>query len=168
MKHIALAIVCILITTLSSAQSKVGTIDSEFILSKLPELTKVQEDLKAYNTKLETDLKAKVEDYQSKVKTYQEGAATMTDALKKTKQEAIITLENEINQFRQNAAQLVQIEQNRLLQPLYKKIGIALEAVAKSEGYTQVLTLTSSGIAYIDPAFDLTKTVMAKLGISVE
>ncbi|WP_299261132.1 OmpH family outer membrane protein [uncultured Aquimarina sp.] len=168
MKNILFPILLLIISAQTIAQSKVGTIDSEFILSKLPELTKVQEELKAYNTKLEADLKVKVDDYQTKVKAYQEGVATMTEPLKKTKQEEIITLENDITKFRQNGSQLVQIEQNRLLQPLYTKIGKALEEVAKAEGYTQVLTITTSGLAYIDPKFDLTKTVMTKLGIPLQ
>ncbi len=168
MKQILFPILLLIFSAQVMAQSKVGTIDSEFILSKMPELTKVQDDLKAYNTKLEGELKIKVDDYQAKVADYQKNVATMTEPMKKTKQEEIINLENDIAKFRQNGAQLVQIEQNKLLQPLYQKIGKVLEETAKAEGYTQVLTITSSGLAYIDPKFDLTKTVMTKLGIKTE
>ncbi|MFD2565469.1 OmpH family outer membrane protein [Aquimarina rubra] len=168
MKNILFPILLLFISAQTIAQSKVGTIDTDFILSKMPELTKVQEDLKAYNTKLEADLKVKVDDYQAKVKAYQDGVAAMTEPMKKTKQEEIINLENDIAKFRQNGSQLVQLEQNKLLQPLYTKIGKALEEVAKAEGYTQVLTITSSGLAYVDPKFDLTKTVMTKLGIPLQ
>ncbi|MBW1294602.1 OmpH family outer membrane protein [Aquimarina litoralis] len=168
MKNIIFPVLLLFVSVQAIAQSKVGTIDSDFILSKMPELTKVQEDLKAYNAKLEADLKVKADDYQAKVKAYQEGVASMTEPMKKTKQEEIIALENDIAKFRQNGAQLVQLQQNKLLQPLYSKIGKALEEVAKAEGYTQVLTITSSGLAYVDPKFDLTKTVMTKLGIPTE
>jgi outer membrane protein len=168
MKKIILSILVFIVSFQLSAQSKTGTIDSEYILSQMPELTKVQEDLKAYNTKLEGELKVKVDEYQAKVKEYQEKVASFTEPMKKTKQEEIIALENDIAKFRQNGSQLVQLEQNKLLQPLYKKIGIALEEIAKNEGYTQVFTITTSGLAYIDPKYDLTKTVMTKLGIKIE
>lgn len=168
MKKIILSILVLIAGFQLSAQSKTGTIDTEFILSKMPELTKVQEDLKAYSTKLEGELKVKVDDYQAKVKAYQESVASFTEPMKKTKQEEIIGLENDITKFRQNGTQLVQIEQNRLLQPLYQKIGKVLEEIAKAEGYTQVFTITSSGLAYIDPKYDVTKTVMTKLGIKIE
>lgn len=164
-------IVSILVFTVSfqlSAQSKTGTIDTDFVISKMPELTKVQEDLKAYNDKLEADLKVKVDEYQAKVKEYQEKVASFTEPMKKTKQEEIINLENDITKYRQNGSQLVQLEQNKLLQPLYDKIGKALEEVAKGEKYTQVFTITTSGLAYIDPNYDLTKKVIAKLGIKLE
>ncbi|WP_108866938.1 OmpH family outer membrane protein [Aquimarina aquimarini] len=164
-----IALILVLVASFQvNAQSKTGSIDTEFILSQMPELAKVQTDLKAYNTKLEEGLKVKVEAYQAKAKEYQEKVASFTEPMKKTKQEEIIALENEIAQFRQNGAKLVQIEQNRLLQPLYQKIGQALEEIAKTEGYTQVFTVTTSGLAYIDPKFDVTKTVMTKLGIEIK
>ncbi|AXT60601.1 OmpH family outer membrane protein [Aquimarina sp. AD10] len=168
MKKIILSILVLVVSLQLNAQSKTGTIDTEFILSKMPELTKVQEDLKGYNKKLEDQLKVKVEEYQAKVKEYQENVATFTEPMKKTKQEGIIKLEDDIAKFRQNASQLVQLEQNKLLQPLYQKIGKALEEIAKAEKYTQVFTISSSGLAYVDPNFDLTKKVTTKLGIKIE
>ena len=168
MKKIIVLLFTAIISISLNAQSKTGTIDSEYILSQMPELAKVEEDLKTYNKKLEDELKVKVDNYQAKVKEYQEKVASFTDPMKKTKQEEIINMENEIAKFRQNGSQLVQIEQNRLLQPLYQKIGQALEEVAKAEKYTQVFTITTSGLAYVDPNYDLTKKVAAKLGINLE
>jgi len=167
-KKVFFPILLLLISLEVVGQSKVGTIDTDYILSKMPEFTKVQEDLKAYSTKLEEDLKTKVTDYQEKIKTYQAGEAEMTDPMKKLKQDEIIALENDITQFRQNATQLVPLQQNTLLQPLYKKIGTVLEEVAKAEGYTQILTVNNSGLAYLDPKFDLTDTVLTKLGIPLD
>lgn len=169
MKNILFPFIALLISShFIMAQSKVGTIDSEYILFRLPELTTVQEEIKKYNAKLEADLKVKVDDYQAKVADYQKNVATLTAPMKKTKQEAIIALENDIAKFRQNGTQLAQLEQNKLLQPLYQKIGKALEEIAKTQGYTQVLTITTSGLAYIDPKYDLTEVVMKKLNIPLE
>ena len=168
MKKIIVSILVLVAGFQLSAQTKTGTIDTELVLSKMPELTTVQENLKTYNKKLEDELKVKVDDYQAKVKDYQEKVTSFTEPMKKTKQEEIIGLENDIAKYRQNAVQLVQLEQNRLLQPLYQKIGKTLEEVAKAEGYTQVFTITTSGLAYIDPNYDLTKKVLTKLGIKLE
>ena len=167
-KKIFFPIILLLISLNVVGQSKVGTIDTEYILGKMPELIKVQEDMKAYNSKLEEDLNAKAIDYQAKVKDYQDGFEAMTDPMKKLKQDEIITLENDIAKFRQNASKLVPLQQNSLLQPLYQKIGTALEEVAKAEGYTQVLTVSNSGLAFLDPKYDLTNTILTKLGIPIE
>lgn len=167
-KKILLPGLLLLISINAFAQTKVGTVDTDYILSKMPEFKQVQEDLVAYGNKLEEDLKVKTDDYQAKIKTYQEGVNEMTAAMKKLREDEIIALENDINKFRQNASQLVPLEQNRLLQPLYQKIGGVLEELAKEQGYTQILTVNNSGLAYLDPNFDLTNTILAKLGIPIE
>jgi len=167
-KKIIFQVLLLLISININAQTKVGTIDTDYVLAKMPEFTKVQEDLNAYGAKLQADLKVKTDDYQAKIKSYQEGVSQMTEPMKKLKQDEIIALENDITKFRQNASQLIPLEENRLLQPLYEKIGTTLEEVAKAEGFTQVLTMNNSGLAYIDPKFDLTETVLTKLGIPLD
>lgn len=167
-KKIIFPVLLLLISININAQTKVGTIDTDYVLAKMPEFKKVQEDLNAYGAKLQADLKVKTDDYQAKIKSYQEGVSQMTEPMKKLKQDEIIALENDITKFRQNASQLIPLEENRLLQPLYEKIGTALEEVAKAEGFTQVLTMNNSGLAYIDPKFDLTETVLTKLGIPLD
>ncbi len=168
MKKIILFIALCIISLQLSAQSKIGTIDSEFIMSKMPELSQVETGLKTYNTKLEAELKTKATEYETKIKAYQEKEASMTDADKKKSQEEFIMLENDINSARQNASKASQAEQSRLIKPLYEKIGKAIEEVAKAGQYTQILTVANSGLAYIDPKFDITKVVLTKLGIKVE
>lgn len=167
-KKLIFPVLLLLINIQVDAQTKVGTIDTDYILAKMPEFKQVQEDLNTYSSKLQSDLNVKTEDYQAKIKSYQDGVSQMTEAMKKLKQDEIIALEADINKFRQNATQLVPLEQNRLLQPLYEKIGKALEEVAKAEGYTQILNVNNSGLAYLDPNYDLTNTVLTKLGIPLE
>ncbi len=167
MKKIFLPFLFLFLSISSFAQTKTGTFDTDFVLSKMPELTNVQEDLKAYNTKLEGDLKVKIDAYQALIKVYQTGESTMTDAMKKTKQQEIIAAENDIAKFRQNGNGLVQLKQEELLRPLYLKIGKALDEISKAQGYSQVFTINNN-LAYIDPQYDLTKAVLTKLGIKVE
>lgn len=161
-----LSVVVLLMTATSFAQTKVGTIDPDFIMARMPELTTVQNALKEYNLDLEKQLKAKLDTYDATLNAANEKIATMSDADKAAKQEELAGLENEIAKFRQNGTQLVQLKQNELVQPLYKKIGDALNEIAKAQGYTQVITVGNNNtIAYLDPAYDLTNAVMQKLGI---
>ena len=53
------------------------------------------------------------------------------------------------------------------MQPLYQKVGQALDAVAREQNYTQVLTL-NAGVAYFDPALDITDDVAKKLGVTLK
>lgn len=163
-----LSVVVLLVTATSFAQSKVGTIDADLILSKMPQLTTVQNALKEYNLDLEKQLKTKIDAYEAALAAANQNFATMSDADKAAKQEELVGFESEITKFRQNGTQLVQLKQNELVQPLYKKIGDALNEIAKAQGYSQVITVGNNNtIAYLDPAYDLTTAVMKKLGIPV-
>ena len=51
--------------------------------------------------------------------------------------------------------------------PLYKILSDAVTEIAKSEGFTQVLTTSGNEFAYLDATYDLTEKVINKLGIKV-
>lgn len=167
MKKIFIPLAAFLISVSAFAQSKVGTIDSDLVISSLNEVTQVQKDLEAYGADLDKQFKELVTKYQSAVTAYQSAEATATEEDKKAKQEEIVGMEEDIQRFRQNSQGLIQIKQNELMQPLYQKVGQALDAVAKEQKYSQVLTL-NSGVAYFDPALDLTEAVAKKLGVNLK
>ena len=151
----------------SFAQSKVGTIDIDFILSQMPELTSVQTQVQDYGKELDVDFKKNLDAYNVLIKAYTDNEATFTDAVKKEKQEAIITAENDMGKFQQNGSKLLNIRRDELLRPLYKKIGLALDKVAKAGGYTQILQIDEY-IVYLDNRLDLTVPVLKELGIEVK
>ena len=167
MKKLQLLFIALLFGFQLIAQSKVGTIDVDYILSKMPELEQIGADVNTYSTDLENQLQVKITEYQSLIVVYQENEAGYNETDKKAKQDEIIAIENDIKQFQQNSASLIQIRQNELLGPLYQKIGVALNSVAEAGKYTQIFTIDNS-IAYLDPNYDITITVMEILGLPIE
>ncbi|NCT17599.1 MAG: outer membrane chaperone Skp [Flavobacteriaceae bacterium CG_4_8_14_3_um_filter_34_10] len=169
MKKIILLILLVTTSITGFSQSKVGTVDVDYILSKMPELTKVSDALKEYGTGLDTQFKDKMASYQAKLDGYNNSINTFTEAQTKEKQEEIYALEQEITKFQQNAVQLIRIKEDELKRPLYQKIAQSLEKLAKAENYTQVLSLSDSNtVIYLDPSLDLTLSILKDLGISVE
>lgn len=167
MKKLSLLFIAFIFSFQLLAQSKVGTIDIEYILSKMPELVQVGVDVKTYSDELDNLLQVKYTKYQVLINVYQENETGYTDADKKTKQDEIIDLENEMQQFQQNSSTLIQIRQNELLRPLYMKIREALNVVSNEEKFTQVFTVDNT-IVYLDTNFDITNTVMKKIGLPVD
>jgi len=161
--HIAFLTLCIS----GFAQTKVGTEDIDFILSQMPDLTKAQEQVTAYGKRLDTDLDAKLAEYQSLIDAYKAGETTFTEDIKKQKQTELMTMDNDIAKFRQNGTQLIGLKREEVLRPLYAKIGVALETVAKAEAYTQVLQ-TGNSLIYTDQNYDLTDLILKELGIEVK
>ena len=167
MKKLSLLFIAFIFSFQLMAQSKVGTIDIEYILSKMPELVQVGVDVKTYSDELDNLFQVKYTKYQVLINVYQENETGYTDAEKKTKQDEIIDLENEMQQFQQNSSTLIKIRQNELLRPLYMKISEALNVVSNEEKFTQVFTVDNT-IVYLDTNFDITITVMKKIGLPID
>ena len=167
MKNFILLAFLALTTVTSFAQTKVGTVDVEYIIGNMTtELETVNSNLKTYEEQLSKELKEKMDAYEAKYSDYEAKQATMDAATKQSSQQEIVTLENEIVKYRQNGTQLLQIRRDELLSPLYQKVGAALDAEAKASGYTQVFTLGSGALGYADPNHDLTKKVMLRMGVA--
>lgn len=148
-------------------QTKVGTIDVDFILSKMPDLEDVQKGVDAYAQTLKVDLDAKVEGMQQALQQYQSEEASLTIAQRKTRQDSILAMEDDINKYRTNSQQLILLKRDELMQPLYKKIGDKLEAIAQEQGYTQIFQ-RDNNLIYINNTFDVTMAVIEALGIKLE
>ena len=164
MKFLKIAIFFIGISAF--AQSKVGAVDVEYIISKMPELTSVKTDMENYGKQLDLDLTKKTDEYTKLVEDYKKNEATYTPEQKKEKQTAILTLDNDIQKFQQNGAKLMEIKQQQALGPLYNKIGEALNKVAKEQKYTQVLQTTAE-MVFLDPNYDLTLVILKEMGITI-
>ena len=149
------------------AQSKVGTVDVDFILSKMPEIPEIQKQIEEYGKNLDLDYKNQLDGYNALVKEYTDGETGFTIAQKKLKQDEILSLEGDLNKFRENGSKLINIKRDELIRPLYQQIGVALEKIAQTEGFTQVVQLDET-IVYADNNYDLTLKIITELGITLE
>ncbi len=155
------AIIC----SISVAQTKTGTIDSDYIINIMPEAKVVVEKSQSYGAKLDSLLSIKMVDYQARVKDFREKEKEMGELMKKTLVKEISALEADLKKYQENGNKLMQLKQGELMRPLYKKLNEAIDAVAKENGYTIILTTTVNQFAYVDENYDITKKVIAKLGI---
>ncbi|TBW28329.1 OmpH family outer membrane protein [Gramella sp. KN1008] len=165
MKQIALGFLLSFLAFSVNAQSKIGTIDAEYILSQMPENIEVNKGLEAYNQELQADLETTIKEYETLVKDYQTNNESFTDTIRKQKEEKIIGLENSIKNYRQKASVMMQMKRNELTSPLYEKIDKAMKEVIAAEGFTQIFHAGSGNLAFSRVEDDITLKVMDKLGI---
>jgi len=155
------------ISTISIAQTKVGTIDNDYIISIMPEAKIVVEKTQAYGAKLDSSFTLKVNDFKTKVDDYKVKEKDMGVLEKKTIQKELATLEQDIKQYQKNGNTLMGLKKDELMRPLYNKLNAAIAAISKENGYTQVFTLAGNQFAYLDSKFDITDLVIKKLGIMI-
>ncbi len=150
------------------AQSKVGTIDAEYILNQMPEMAQINEDLKTYNADLQKEQEANIAKYEPLVTDYKTNSATLSEEDRQKKESEIIALENDIKGFRQKAGVMMQIKRNELTQPLYEKMNEAMLQVIQAENYTQIFHSGGNNLAFSSQDYDITIKVLEKLGIEAK
>lgn len=154
-----------LISTFSIAQTKTGTIDNDYIINIMPEAKIVIKMSQAYGAKLDSSFSIKMKDYQDRVADFRKKEKEMGELMKKTLITELTALEKDIQQYQKNGNQLMQLKQSELMRPLYKKLNAAIREVVQEKGYTHIFEKNGTQFAYIDENHDITKLVMAKLGV---
>ena len=66
-KHLLCTVAIVFFSFAASAQTKVGTVNINIIVSKLPEIAQVKTGIQAYEKQLQNDLKVKLDAYQKEV-----------------------------------------------------------------------------------------------------
>ncbi|MGB2088075.1 MAG: OmpH family outer membrane protein [Psychroflexus salarius] len=166
MKKLFTIMICLVSFTALQAQTKVGTINNEYILSQMPEIKQVEKDLTAYGEELDASIKQKYDDYRAILEKYNNERESLTKIIRLAREKKIRTAEADLQKLQENSSKLLQIKQDELLRPLYQKIAVALEAIVKEEGFTQVFNENQS-LIYISPEYDLTIKVMKRIGLEI-
>ena len=92
--------ICIaLLSTVAIAQSKVGTVDSEYIIKLMPETTIVAKRSKAYGAKLDSSFSIKLKEYQTKIDAFKKNEKTMEDAIRKADYKELAEMEADIKKI---------------------------------------------------------------------
>lgn len=147
---------------------KIGYVDSQTILSQLPEAIKAQGDLDALTNKWTAQLDSMSQAYQAALTDYQKQANTMPDDKKLAAQQKLIAQEQALLDFRrqkfgQGTGEIYK-RQEEIFSPVKEKIYKAIEDVAKAEGMQFVFDKSGDIILlYADSQFDITFKVLDKL-----
>ncbi len=147
--------------------TKVGYIDSQSILTQLPEAIKAQGDVQAVIDKIKGQIDSIGQAYQTTLADYQKQANLMTETKKKDAQQKIMNMEKDYNDLRAklDANGEVAILNRKLMSPIIDKIKAAVEETAKQAGVQLVLEKSEQlqVVWYAEPTMDLTFKVLDKL-----
>lgn len=167
MKKIILVAVMSVFCTAAFAQ-KFAHINSQEVFQLMPEMDEARTQIDAMVKDNQDVLKSMYDEYQTKLQTYQQKAATWTPSIKESKEKELMELENRINETQQSMQQEMQTIQNNITAPIMKKCTETIQKIAKEGGYIYVFDIASA--LYIDPAqsVDLTSEVRKALGIPAD
>lgn len=152
------------------AQQKIGYVDTQYILKKLPEYATVQQKLDKLEQKWRAEIEKKNQKLQKLREEYQAWELLYTEEERKQKRQAIEKAQKEIEQLRQRYfgpdGRLYQ-RQKELMRPIQGRILKATEEVATQEGYDYVLDKSGKMLfMYARDEHDLSDTVLREMGIN--
>ncbi|ATL46282.1 hypothetical protein COR50_03340 [Chitinophaga caeni] len=149
----------------ATAQSKVAHINAQQLIESLPDAKTAMTKLQAYADTLENDGKSLVEEYQKKMKDYNDNFEKWTDNIKELRGKELQDANKRLQEYQQSAEQKIDMRRGELLKPIYDKARKAIEDVAKEKGYQYVID-NSSGVLLVSPASDdIMGAVKTKLGV---
>lgn len=149
---------------------KIGYADGDYIFSQMPEFKQIEAELKTYRTQLEAQMESKQKDFQAKYEAFTKLPATTPDAIRADKQRELEALNESLQKFSQDAQTSLQTKQSSLMEPVFAKVGTAIEAVAKENGFSFIINaqLLQGGdiLLFSDEKYDVSTLVLKKLGVT--
>ena len=162
LKSLLLATVLCLGTSYTiNAQAKTAHVDVNELISKMPAMLDAQKQLEKLSATYDAEYKTMAEEYQNKIKKYDQEAATVGDAVNATRQTEVQDLVKRITDYRDNAQKELQKKEADMVKPLMDKIKASIAKVGKAKGYQYVLNVAD---LLLSDGPDLTADVKKDLG----
>ncbi|MCK4664341.1 MAG: OmpH family outer membrane protein [Bacteroidales bacterium] len=154
--------------TQSFAQGKYkfGHIDSNQLLSIMPEREKAQKELEKIASELEKELEAMQVEFNNKYQDYLAKVDSLSDLIKQTKEAELQEIQQRIQSFQATAQQELQNKETELIKPIIEKAQNAIKEIAKENSFTYIFDTGTGVVLYFsDDSQDIFPLVKKKLGI---
>ena len=157
-----LIIIMMLFAPMAVMAQKFGHVDSQSIMTTLPEIAKINGELQATAQQFENELKAMQEEFQRKMDEYDKAKATMNATTQKETEASLMEMNEKIRQTYAQNQQELQKQQQEKLAPVYQKVQTAIQNVGKAGQYTYIFD--QSAALYVGAGSkDVTAEVKAEL-----
>lgn len=171
LKYLYTIVLFTLISNFAAAQRspKFGHIDSEFILSKMPEYSEKQKELQTLADTYDKEVRSLYGEVEKMRAALKAEEVLLTAAMKADRNKEIEQKEQEaLNKYTELFGYdgLYYKKVDELLKPLRDKIDQTVELVAKKYGLDYVFDKAADvGIIYSNPVHDYTEFVLEELGL---
>ncbi|MDR3184164.1 MAG: OmpH family outer membrane protein [Prevotellaceae bacterium] len=170
MKRFLFTLVILLVAAGFAAGQKIGYINTETILNKIPSYKTAQGQLERLRQDYQKEVEAGYQKVEDLYKTYQTDKVLLTEDMKKRREDEIINKEQAVKDlqrkyFGQDGSLAKKTEE--LLKPLQDKVANAVKETANEDGYGLVIdTANNPSIVFTNPRYDISDKVIKKLGFN--
>ncbi len=167
MKKVLLSIAASLFISLTAvAQSvKIGYVNSDELLSVMPEMAVANKSLEGIAKTYEEQLQKMDAEFKGKIADYQKNAKTMEAAIREVKEGELQDIEKRMNDLRTSAQEKLEAKKQELYKPILEKADKAIKDIAKEAGFTHVFDAVNSGLVFAPEGDNILPLIKSKLGI---
>jgi len=144
-------------------------VDSDYILKHMPDYVSAQKQLGALSDQWQKEVDNKFQDLDRLYKAYQADQVLMTPDMKKRREAEIVDKEKLAKDFqRQKFGPDGELQQksSSIMKPIQDRLGTAVEAFAKAEGWDMIFDKNSEVIMmYADPRYNKSDDIIKRLGL---
>ena len=150
-------------------QLKIGFVDSDTIMDKLPDAQDSRQKLDALIQEWQTELNTLESDWKSKYDDYEKRKLIMTDQTRVELEQELVKLEQQIAEFREKKfgtnGELFQ-KQDELMKPVQNRVFKAIEEIALEDDFDYIFDRSGDiMLLFAKEEHDLTARVLEKLKI---
>ncbi len=159
---------CMLLAFSASNAQKFGYIDSEYILSNVPDYQEAKKQLDALSSEWQKQIEKKYEDIDKMYKDFQAEEILLTERMKTKRREEILKKEDEAKEFKKDkfgiGGELFK-KRKELIKPIQEKIYKAVQQTASIGRYAMVFDKAGDAtMVYSNPKYDLSDDVLRRMG----
>lgn len=148
---------------------KFGYIDSDFILSKIPDYRKAQDEIDRLSASWQKEIEEMQRSIEGLYNVFEAEQVLLTEEMRQERKEEIGKKEQELKEYQRKVfgfGGLFFLKKQELIKPLQDKVFEAVEKVAKSNRLTIIFDKAGELVMiYTDPRHDYTDFVLEELGL---
>ncbi|MCW9707766.1 OmpH family outer membrane protein [Fodinibius salsisoli] len=171
--HIVAAafLVLALTGTVTAQQQKVGYVDTDVILSQMPEYQNIQQELRSVSSDWDSELKRMDEEIEQLKEDFQSKKVLYTDEQRAQQQQQIQALIEQREQYLEQKfgakGEYFQ-KQKELLEPIQRSVFEAINTIAEQEGFDFIFDRAqNAGLLFGKKEFNLNEKILQQLGITL-
>ncbi len=161
-KTLLLAIFVATLTAFSGNAQKVAHINTEELISSMPEYKALQQKLENLGNSYQEEIKNMENALKTKLQKYDQEASSQTNETNMARQQEVQLEAQKLEQYKATAMQDLQKQEQEGMRPILEKAQKAIEEVANEQNIEYVINASALIVA---KGKDLLPDVKAKLGI---
>jgi len=169
MRKLLFIVTCFFFGLNFASGQKFGYIDSEYILGKMPEYKKAQEELNQFANGWQKAVEEMDVKIQTLYSSYRAEEVLLTEEMRKERMEEIKKKEAELREHQKKIfgfEGLYFLKKKELMKPMQDKVWDATERIAKSNRLAIIFDKAGELVMiYTDPRHDYTDFVLEELGL---